>query len=210
MATTPASNHAFWTTRNGILLAVAILSSAAVWWVIAWPVASLANVAAHQGHFALTFAHMLGGTGMLAFGAANLYLAARKTRFALHRRIGQIYLATGAFGATTAIAVTLSAAHKTGPILTNSTLSLATLGSAWLAFAALGWRAGRNRRFASHGDWMIRSYVLSWAFVLCRFASPVPEIGQLGNGQAFIWLSWVLPMMMCEVVLQWPQRARKS
>lgn len=56
---------------------------------------------------------------------------------------------------------------------------------------------------------MNRSYVLSWAFVLCRFASPVPEIGQLGGGQAFIWLSWVLPMMVCEVVLQWPQGARK-
>lgn len=40
-----------------------------------------------------------------------------------------------------------------------------TLELAWLAAAAMGWRAARNRRFASHREWMIRSYVLNWTFV---------------------------------------------
>src|ERR687890_435456 len=66
-----------WATRNGVLLAAAIVSSAIAWWMIAWPVASLSNVASHRDHFALTFAHMLGGSGMLFFGTFNLYLAGR-------------------------------------------------------------------------------------------------------------------------------------
>src|SRR3954468_2877485 len=102
-----------WLTRNGILLALALLSSAVAWWMIAWPVATLSNVAAHQGHFALTFAHMVGGTGMLFLGGLNLYLAARNDRFSLHRRVGQAYLAFGAFGATVAMIITLTPAHKT-------------------------------------------------------------------------------------------------
>jgi hypothetical protein len=64
--------RALWGTRNGALLAAALLSGAVAWWMIAWPVAMLSNVAAHQGHFALTFAHMVGGTAMLFLGGLNL------------------------------------------------------------------------------------------------------------------------------------------
>jgi len=201
-----------WRTRNGSLLAAALFTSAIAWWMIAWPVATLSNVADHRGHFVLTFAHMVGGTGMLVLGGLNLYLAARKDRFALHRRIGQGYLVVGSFGALVAIAITLTPAHKaTGdPLLTNTAVSLLTLAAAWLAFAGLGWRAAKNRRFVSHADWMIRSYVLVWSFVFCRIASRMSEIDELGNGQAFIWLSWVGPLVVAEMVLQWPQGAKQS
>ncbi len=212
MAQGKATRRAFWRTRNGVLLAAAALSSAIAWWMIAWPVATLSNLANHQGHFALTFAHMVGGTGMLVLGGLNLYLAARKDRFPLHRRIGQGYLLIGSFGAIVSMAITLSPAHKdaAGPIFTNATVSLSMLALAWLAFAALGWRAVRNRRFVSHSHWMIRSYVLVWSFVFCRIASRVSDIEQLGNCEAFIWLSWVAPLILCEIVLQWPEGSIKT
>ena len=203
--------RSLWLTRNGLLLAGAMLSSAIAWWMIAWPVATLSNVASHQGHFALTFAHMVGGTGMLLLGGLNLYLAAAKTNYPLHRRVGQAYLAFGTFGATVAMVITSSTAHKPAgsAILTNATVSLLMLGGAWLAFAWLGWRAARNRRFQSHGQWMIRSYVLVWSFVFCRIASRISNIDDLGNGEAFIWLSWVAPLLVCEMVLHWDEGAPK-
>ena len=204
------TNPSVWRTRNGALLAAAIITSMAAWGVIAWPVASLANTAAHNGHFALVFVHMIGGTGMLALGALNLFLAARKTQFKLHRLVGRLYLGLGSVGATTAIFVTLSPAHKSGLILTNASLSLAMLGTAWLGAAAMGWRAARNRRFDSHGQWMLRSFVLAWSFVFCRLASRVPVIGGLGGGEAFIWLSWIVPLLLCEIMLQWPQGSRRA
>ena len=206
------AQNVFWRTRNGILLIAAVLSGALAWWMIALPVASLSNVAAHEGHFPLTFAHMIGGTGMLVLGVLNLYLAARKKHFRLHRRVGQGYLLLGTFGATVAIAITLMPAHKAagGPILTNSTVSLLMLGSAWLAFSLLGWRAARNRQFASHGEWMVRSYILVWSFVFCRVASRISDIDTLGNGEAFIWLSWVGPLIIGEIVMQWPKGAKRK
>lgn len=200
-----------WRTRNGVLLAAAFISSAVAWWMIALPVATLSNVPAHEGHFALAFAHMLGGTGMMVLGGLNLYLAARKDRFALHRLVGRGYLLFGAFGSILALIVTLSPAHKAAgsSILTNSSVSIAMLASAWLCFAALGWRAARNRQFSSHGEWMVRSYVLVWSFVFCRVATRVTNIGDLGNGEAFIWLSWVGPLIVCEILLQWPKGSAK-
>lgn len=199
--------RSLWATRNGILLAAAIVSSAVAWWMIAWPVATLSNVGAHKGHFALTFAHMVGGTGMLFLGGLNLYLAARNNNYPLHRKIGKTYLAFGAFGAVVAMVVTASPAHKTpgSPILTAISVSLLTLATAWLCFAALGWRAARNRRFQSHSQWMVRSYVLVWSFVFCRIASRFVPMGD----DAFIWLSWVGPLLVCEMVLQWPEGSRK-
>ncbi len=201
-----------WRTRNGVLLAAALITSAVAWWMIALPVATLSNIPAHKGHFALTFAHMLGGSGMMVLGGLNLYLAARKERYPLHRRFGQGYLLFGTFGATLALIATLSPAHKAlgGPVLTNATVSLSMLASAWLCFAALGWRAARNRRFASHGEWMVRSYVLVWSFVFCRVASRITNIGELGNGEAFVWLSWVGPLILCEMLLQWPHGSIKT
>ncbi len=201
-----------WKTRNGVLLAAALITSAVAWWMIALPVATFSNIPAHNGHFALTFAHMLGGSGMTVLGGLNLYLAARKDRFPLHRRIGQGYLLFGVCGATLALIISLSPLHKAvgGPVLTNATVSLSMLASAWLCFAALGWRAARNRRFASHGEWMVRSYVLVWSFVFCRVASRVTNVGELGNGEAFIWLSWVGPMILCEILLQWPHGSVKT
>ncbi len=201
-----------WRTRNGILLAAALLSSAVAWWMIAWPPLTFSNVAEHPTHFALTYVHAIGGSGMLLFGGLNLYLAARKDHFKLHRFVGRAYLAFGVLGSVSAIVVTSSMAHKTAgsPILTNSTLSLLTLAVAWLAFAAVGWRAAWNRRFPSHAQWMIRSYVLAWAFVFCRIASRLSNLDELGNGDAFIWLSWIVPLIVAELVLQWPEGARKA
>jgi len=215
MASTAAPDRRprpLWGTRNGILLAAALVSGTVAWWMIAWPVATLSNVAAHQGHFWLTFAHMVGGTGMLVLGGLNLYLAARKDRFRLHRRVGQSYLLFGTFGAVMAIVILLTPAHKAlgGPILTNRTVSLLVLALAWLAFAGLGWRAALNRRFTSHGHWMVRSYVLVWSFVFCRIGSRAEVLDGLGGGQAFAWLSWVGPLLICEMVLQWDDGARKA
>jgi hypothetical protein len=197
-----------WGTRNGLLLAAALISGAVAWWMIAWPVATLSNIPAHKGHFALTFAHMVGGTGMLFLGGLNLYLAARNDNYPLHRKVGKTYLVFGTFGAIMAMVITSSPAHKPpgSPLLTPTTVSLLTLASAWLCFAALGWRAARNRRFQNHGQWMVRSYVLVWSFVFCRIASRFVPIDE----NAFIWLSWVGPLLVCEMVLQWPDGAKKA
>jgi hypothetical protein len=204
------NRRSWWTSPMGLLLIFGLLSSAVAWWMIAWPVASFANEAKHTGHFARLYPHMLGGTIMLFFGAANLYIGSSRRHFKYHKLIGRIYLIGGSLGAIAALSINLTTAHKTGPILTNSTLSTTTLALAWLGSAAMAYRAARNKRYDSHRDWIVRSYVLAWSFVFCRIASRVPDIDRLGGGYAFIWLSWVVPYIICEVALQWREGAKKS
>ncbi len=206
------NNRSWWLSPTGMLLFAALISSMLAWWLIAFPVATLENSLQHPGHFGLLYVHMLGGSLMLFFGGINMYVGATRKHFKFHKLVGRVYLLGGSVGAITAIALALSPAHKSDPsvVLTNISSSLVTLALAWLAAAAMAYRAVRNRRFDAHRDWMIRSYVLAWAFVFCRIASRVPAIAELGGGQAFIWLSWVAPLLLCEVAIQWRAGANMS
>jgi hypothetical protein len=197
---------------TGILLALGFVSSAIAWWLIAIPVSTFSSVDKHPDHFTLVYLHVLGGTIMLFLGLANLYVGTTGTHFKYHKIIGRIYLIGGALGAITAIVITVSPAHKPagGNNFTNTTISLLTLASVWLLTAGMSYRAVRNARYDSHRDWIIRSYVLAWSFVFCRLASRVPGVEDMGGGAAFIWLSWVAPLIVCEIALQWRDGAKNS
>ena len=56
---------------------------------------------------------------------------------------------------------------------------------------------------------MIRSYVLTWTFVGCRITGRVPALEAMGDagGAAIVWLSWVVPLVVCEFALQWSSTA---
>jgi hypothetical protein len=195
----------------GALLAGALLTSAWAWWLIAWPVAALTDPAKHAGHFALVYLHMVGGSVMLVFGAAALYIGWTRRHFRFHKVAGYGYLIGGTVGAGIALVLALANTHGDGALplsfdaakLSDAGVALATLSVVWLAVTALAYRAARNRRFETHRGWMIRSYVLTWTFVLCRLIGRVPAFASLGDGAAIIWLSWIVPLLVCEVALQW-------
>jgi hypothetical protein len=202
----------WWRTPAGLLLIAALSSSAAAWWLIALPVLSFSNEARHFGHFGVLYFHAFGGTVMLFLGAINLYIGATRTQFRFHALIGRTYLIGGMFGVAAAVLITASSAHKpaSAGLFTNTTISLLTLSFAWLAASAMAYRAVRNRRFDSHRNWMVRSYVLVWAFVFCRLAGRVQSVEEMGGGNAFIWLSWVGPLIVGEIALQWRAGASSS
>jgi pimeloyl-ACP methyl ester carboxylesterase len=175
------------------------------------PVASLSNVSQHPGHFPLVFAHMAAGTLMLFVGGANLYVGATRRHFRFHKLLGYIYLAGGSIGSALALVLALASPHRPGSqgfgvsmgATSDTGYALAALAAAWLLAAAMGYRAARNHRFDSHRAWMIRSYVLTWSFVLCRLIGRVPLPHEIGDLAAIVWLSWIVPLLACEVALQW-------
>lgn len=204
--------RSWWVSTAGILLIAGFLSSLAAWWLIAIPVLTVSNVDRHAGHFVYTYVHALSGTLMLFLGLVNIYIGTTYRFFEYHRLVGATYLLGGAFGAISAIVITLGPNHKPvgAGVFTNSTVSLVCLATAWLGSAAMAYRAARNGRYDTHRDWIIRSYVLVWSFVFCRLASRVPGVGDLGGGEAFIWLSWVGPILVCEFFIQWRNGAKRK
>jgi len=210
----PSRARNWWLTPPGIVLTIAILSTLPAWWLIAWPILAFDNPARHAGHFPLVYAHMLGGTCMLVLGSVNLYIGATGRWMRFHRYVGYGYLAGGFLGAGAALSLALATVHGkiVQPfaydlmVVSDLGWALAALATAWMTCAAMAWRAARNRRFDNHRAWMIRSYVLAWSFVLCRLIGKIPALaflGELGNGAAIGWLSWMVPLAIVEVALQW-------
>jgi predicted membrane protein DUF2306 len=203
--------RSWWLSPHGLLLLAGIATGALAWYLIALPVVTFSNVDKHPQHFGIVFAHMASGTLMLFLGAANLYVGATRRFFQHHKKVGYLYLAGGSVAAVLAIVMALASPHRANnqafvvdmSATNDMGYALATLGTAWLACAAMGFRAVKNRRYDSHQAWMIRSYVLTWSFVLCRLIGHVPVLANIGNGVAIIWLSWIVPLLVCEIALQW-------
>jgi hypothetical protein len=183
----------------GIFL-LSLICSVAVWARIVLPLLG-GDLGGHEAHGGLLYAHAATGSAMLFFGAAALYVGWTRRAFSLHRWLGGTYLATGTVASLLALGLPLVAPHEPAsiPVATN------VIASAWLAFSAMAWRAVRNGRFDAHRDWMIRSYVVTWTFVFCRMAMQLPLFPALGAEgiTATIWVSFIIPLLVCEIVMQW-------
>jgi uncharacterized membrane protein len=101
---------------------------------------------------------------LLLVTGALLFLGGLRERYpAIHRWVGRIYLATVL---VTSIATLRLSLHETeGPM---TVFGFATLSVLWFATAAMAWLRAVQGRFADHGEWMIRNYVLTLTNVTFR------------------------------------------
>lgn len=186
-----------------MLLALAFISSVVFIWLVAGPVLTPEVQARHAGHLALLAMHIVGGTVMLLAGAVGLRIGLTRQPFRWHKPVGYTYLVAGSLASISALIRSFDTNHTPG-------LSTGMLSLAWLGFTAMGWRAARNGRFDQHRDWMIRSYVLAWTFVFCRFWSRAVPAGLQGNETDMIWTAWIGPILLCEILLQWRRGSRQT
>lgn len=183
-----------------LLFLLAVLTSLPIAWVYAVPIFTFASTE-HMAHHAIVYVHAIGGVAMLGLGAAALYIGWTRRAFKRHRWFGYGYLLVGGIGAATALLLSVLAPHEPRSLY----VATGALAAAWLAVAFMAWRAAHNRRFDSHRDWMVRSYLLSWTFVGCRMANVLSLFPSLRAEAvtAQIWLFWVIPYLLCEMALQW-------
>lgn len=189
----------------GGLFFVSFLCSLAVWVRIVMPVLG-GDPRGHETHGGLLYAHAASGSLMLFSGAAALYVGWTHRFFAAHKWLGASYLLAGAIASLLALALPLLAPHEPGSIAVATN----TIAVTRLAYSAVAWRAVRNRRFEAHRDWMVRSCVVTWTFVFCRMAMQLPLFPGLGAEAitATIWVSFIVPVLACEVVMQWRSASR--
>lgn len=190
-------------STSDVLLIIAVVSSLVFIWLIAVPAFGPARAARHADHLPMLWAHIIGGIVMLLTGAAALRIGITRHWFGWHKRAGYTYLAAGSVAAISALIRSFDAEHTPG-------LSTGTLAVVWLVFSAMAFRAIRNRQFLQHREWMIRSYVAAWTFVFCRLVERTPPEFQFEDKNGLIWLTWILPVLACEVALQWSRGARAA
>ena len=187
--------------RTDALIGTALLSSLVFIWIVAVPALGPARLARHVGHLPLLYVHVLNGAAMLLSGAVALRIGLTRDWFRLHKPAGYTYLVTGTLAATVALVRSFDTEHTPG-------LSTGTLAAVWLLFSAMAFRAIRNRRIEQHRSWMILSYVAAWTFVFCRFWTRVMPASLQGGETDMIWLTWVAPLFVTQVLLQWKAGAK--
>ena len=187
--------------RTDILIGVALLSSIAFVWLIAVPVFGPIKQKVHSGHLPLLYLHIAGGSTMLFFGAIALRIGLTREWFRWHKPAGYTYIVGGSVASAVALFRSFDTQHTPG-------LATGALAAVWLAFTAMAFRAIRNRRIDQHRAWMIRSYVAAWTFVACRFWTRAMPSAFQGGDTDMIWATWVLPLFVAEILLQWHAGSR--
>ena len=141
--------------------------------------------------------HVLGGLLAILIGPLQFWSRIRRDHIQVHRWSGRGVVVGGlaSFGLAATSQVTLTYAA-----------GLAGLGVAWLTTAGMALAAVLHRNFALHRQWMIRSYVVTMAFVTFRVLEDLLEAKGIGTKldrlTLMSWTCWALPLLFTEVAFQ--------
>jgi hypothetical protein len=153
-------------------------------------------------------AHIGGGTVALLAGPVQLWLGETRSALAWHRKIGTLYLIGVAVGAAAAFYLSI-----TTPLGWIFATGLFMLAIAWTVTTGMAYVAIRRRAIEQHREWMIRSYVVTLAFVVFRAVVAALTVADVGSHPERIalaaWLCWAVPLLLLEPCLQW-KRVRRA
>ncbi|WNV83408.1 DUF2306 domain-containing protein [Umezawaea sp. Da 62-37] len=169
------------------------------------------------GQYPLLVLHILFGSVALLTSCLQVWPWFRGRYRVAHRRIGRVYVFAGVLPSAV-LAIPTSVYGHSGPVGAAGNVVLAVL---WQATTTVGFRMARERRFAEHRRWMIRSFALGTSIVANRVWLVVLLIALLPSGAseaefatatrhatvAAVWLSWVANLVIAE---WWIARSRRK
>jgi hypothetical protein len=147
------------------------------------------------------FLHTSGGTLALLTGPWQFWTGLRQRNLQIHRWTGRLFLLGVVMGAAGSIGLAVMAvggwAFEVG---------LMGLASAWLVTTAMAYYSIRKGLVALHKEWMIRAYVVTFAFVFFRILSDYGPTSRLqpenDRSITIAWSCWVVPLAVTEMVFQ--------
>ena len=86
---------------------------------------------------------------------------------------------------------------------------LFALAMAWMLTSGMALTAILKRNFIQHKQWMVRSYVVTFAFISFRIVDDVMAYYGLGGDTErramLAWGCWAVPLLLTETVIQGKQ-----
>ena len=145
--------------------------------------------------------HITGGMVALLTGPWQFFTGLTGKRMNVHRYTGRIFLGgvtAGVIGATyLAFTTTFGWAFGFG---------LLGLAAAWASTTGMAYYAIRKRLVEIHKEWMIRAYIVTFAFVTFRVFNdygPTSHLKPAGDlAITMAWACWVVPLFITELILQ--------
>ncbi len=114
--------------------------------------------------------------------------------------MGRLYLGGVLVGSIASVYIGLEVAPKAFGT------ALLYLALPWVVTTGMAYVSVMRRQFAAHREWMIRSYVVTFAFVVFRLLEDLNVYGGLGDETQSVmlaWIAWTVPLLFTEVALQW-------
>jgi uncharacterized membrane protein YozB (DUF420 family) len=139
--------------------------------------ARLQPMPAFRGYYPLLVTHIFLGSVVLLTACLQVWPWLRQTHPRVHRTSGRIYVAAALPASVCVMVIAPMGLHGANQQVANTMLAVL-----WFGTTLAGFRAVRQRRYADHRRWMLRSVALSFSIVTNRlwlvilFAVFVPEI----------------------------------
>lgn len=173
-------------------------------------------------HYPMMLSHIFGGALLTCLVVFQVWPWLRANHPRVHRWSGRTYVLFGVpFVGIPALMIAPLSHSGMSTAISNTVWAVL-----WLTFTLIGYRMARQRRFARHREWMLRSFVLVYAIALNRvivFALilglwpfldvqegvDMAEVG-LAIAPASSFLSWILPLLFVEWWLQYRKPRRRT
>lgn len=168
-------------------------------------------------HYPMLVVHVICGSVAILVCGFQVWPWFRRKHPGPHRRLGRWYVFAGVLPAGLT-GLVIGATSPFGPVARVSNVMLAAL---WLITTLIGWRMARQRRFAEHRRWMIRSFALTLSIMLNRVLGGVlllvlsPQLDTTFHGDETqltqtiagigTWLGWTVSLLIAEA---WLERGR--
>jgi hypothetical protein len=147
--------------------------------------------------------HVIGGLIALLAGVWQIWTGLNAQSMSIHPWTGRLYVAgvlLGSFGALVLSVVSALYGFAWA-------VGLVCLALAWLSTTGMALYAIRKRKLVLHKQWMVRSYIVTFAFVVFRLVTDyVPYetwwgVSRPDMSTAAIWFVWVVPLLGYEIYL---------
>jgi len=150
-------------------------------------------------------AHVTGGLVALLAGVFQLWSGQNSQAMSAHPWSGRAYVGAVLLGSLAAMVLAVRApayGFAWG-------VGLFGLAAAWLTVTLTALLCIKRRNIKAHRQWMTRSYIVTFAFVVFRISTDyVPHEAWWGISAqemavAMIWTVWVVPLLAYEIYLQY-------
>lgn len=148
------------------------------------------------------FLHINGGTLALLTGPWQFISGLRQRHMNIHRWTGRLFLVGVAAGIVGAVGLVV---NETGRWAFG--VGLMGLAASWLVTTGMAYYSIRKGLVALHKEWMIRAYVVTFAFAFYRIMSDYSPMSRLlpesDRAITMAWACWVVPLGITEMIFQW-------
>ncbi len=162
------------------------------------PLRGAANYWAMRGWLLM---HMTAGMVALLTGPWQFWTGFRARYVRLHRWTGRVFLCSVAVGSVGAFRMAINTTFGWA-----QGFALGMLATAWVTTAAMAYYAILSGRIQIHKEWMVRAYVVTFAFVTFRIFNDYGPTSHLqpdnDRGITILWASWALPLLVTNIILQ--------